>query len=324
MNMKIRITMMTMKLTKFMMAFLLLGSTFTACKKDKITEPEPEAPKIKVENLELGLNNSAIGIVGEDFHFEADILAVDKIDWVEIRISQKAGETYSSLWDHEIIWDEFEGVRNTNVHKHFMIPGDAPEGKYDFFVIVYDKNGDKLEIKKDFEIYTRANLPIRPTITQVYVHLNGNDIYDSHYDGDMVKVRLKKGDILKCRTFIDFVKGDGKLYMLLIKKSANYHPKTIEEVDLTKAIVYDVFEHKNESRIYTFSNWIVDMTTLTEKRPVPELVIGAANDNNTPSPNAINGVKAWQTGDYNLVLIYKNTTTNKTVYKSISLGIDYN
>jgi hypothetical protein len=314
-----------MNTIKAMAVLLPFLATFTACKKDNVEEPELETPKPKLENLELGLGNAGIGVIGEDFHFEADILAVDKIDRVEVKMLQKADQTYSKAWKHEITWDQYKGLKNSNVHKHFNVPKEAAEGKYDLVVMVYDENGSKLEVKKDFEIYTRANLPIRPIVSGLYMHRNWMPFYDSHSDRDKYPTqRFKKGDTLQVQANISFVKGDGKLYLLLIKKSANYNPKSIEEVDLSKAIVYDVFDHKNQASIYDFSNSIFDFDSYTVVRNMPNLIIGADKDNNTPGANAINGAKAWQTGDYNLVMIYKNTTANQTVYRYIPIGIDYN
>ncbi len=151
-----------MKTTKLFLAFLLFASAFTACKKDKESEPEKLQPTI--ENIELGLGNSEMGIVGEDLHFDADILAGDKIETVQIKIIQKSGETYSKVWTHEITWDQYKGTKNANVHKHFDLPDDAPEGTYDFLIIVNDQNGTKLEVKKNLTIYTSGNLPVNPSL----------------------------------------------------------------------------------------------------------------------------------------------------------------
>lgn len=310
---------------QLLLIVLTISVLFSACKKDEQIETEPDTPIPKLENLELGLGNAGIGVIGEDFHFEGDILAVDKIDRVEVKMLQKAGQTYSKAWKHEITWNQYKGLKNTNVHKHFNTPNDAAEGKYDLVIIVYDENGSKLEVKRDFEIYTRANLPIRPIVSGFYMHRNWMPFYDSHSDRDKYPTqRFKKGDTLQVQANISFVKGDGKLYLLLIKKSANYNPKSIEEVDLSKAIVFDVFEHKNETSTYDFSNSIFDFDSYTVVRNMPNLIIGADKDNNTPGANAISGAKAWQTGDYNVVMIYKNTTANQTVYRSIPIGIDYN
>jgi hypothetical protein len=311
-----------MKTTKVILALLLMAA-FIGCKKDNFKELEPEPPKPKIENLELGLGDAGIGVIGEDSHFEGDVLAVDKIEMVEVKFLQKPGQSYSKSWSHEITWTEYKGLKNTNIHKHFNIPKEAAEGKYDLVIVVHDENGSRLEVKRDFEIYTRANLPIRPVVSGLYMNLNGMPYYDSHSDRDNYPAqRLKKGDSLQVQANISFVKGDGKLYMLLIRKSANYNPKTIEEVDLSRSIVYDVFEHKNETSTYDFSNSIFDFETYTVVRNMPYLIIGAEKDNNIPERNDISGAKAWQSGEYNLVMIYKNITANQTVYRSIPLSVD--
>lgn len=307
-------------------ALVLLMLTLAACDKN---EPEPQAelasPKPTLENLELGLGNSGIGVIGEDFHFDADILAVDKIDTVKVQILPKEGETYTKSWQHEIVWGQYKGLKNTTVHKHFNIPADAAQGKYDLIVVVTDENGSKLEEKRDFEIYTRANLPVRPMFSGLWMHKNWQPMYDFHSDKDQYpSEHYKKGDTIQVQANVSFVKGDGKIYLLLIKKSANYNPQTIEDVDLNKAIVYDIHEHKSKPSIYDFGNSEFDMETFTVVRNIPDLIIGAEKDNNAPGANAISGGKAWESGEYNMVVIYKNSTHNKTIYKSIPFSIDYN
>jgi len=126
---------------------VLVMLIFAACEKNH-PEPELEQPKPALENLELGLGNAGIGVIGEDFHFEDDILAVDKIDKVDGKILPKEGETYSKTWKHEITLDQYKGLKNANIHKHFNIPDDASEGKYELLVIVYEENGSKLEMKE--------------------------------------------------------------------------------------------------------------------------------------------------------------------------------
>jgi hypothetical protein len=66
------------------------------------------------------------------------------------------------------------------------------------------------------------------------------------------------------------------------------------------------------------------MESYTVIRSIPDLIIGADKDNNAPTNNAITGNKAWENGDYNLVVIYKNFTSNQTIHKTIPFGIDYN
>lgn len=124
---------------------LLLGS----CQED--VEPDLLSPSIN--DIEVGLNNDEIGVIGEDFHLNADILAGELIEEVIIQIKPIAEESYVAYWDFELIWDEYKGVRNTNVHKHFDIPEDAVEGVYDFFIIVTDQNGTKTEVKRQITIF---------------------------------------------------------------------------------------------------------------------------------------------------------------------------
>lgn len=306
-----------MKITKQTLTILLFLIAFTACKKDKPVFVEPENPKPKLSNLELGLGDSGIGVIGKDFHFNGDIVAVDKIDLVEVKMIQKATEKYSHLWKHEILWKNYKGLKNANVHKHFTIPKDAAEGKYDLIITIYDENGSKEEIKRDFEIYTQANLPVRAIISDLFIFSNYRTHYTLHGDRDKYPTRaVKKGDTLAVHAVLPFVKGDGKLCIVLVKKTANYNPKTIAELDLKKAIVYDIYEHKDQPQIFRFSNYIY------EKRPIPELIIGAQKDNNVPEANVISGEKTWETGAYNLIVLYHNFTKNLTTAQSIPINID--
>jgi len=152
---------MTMKST--MIVCFLTGMCFTACKKDSGDNPEPLQPTI--QNLEIGINNNQIGVIGKDFHFNADVLVSGKIANVQVKILPRTGETYIKTWSHESTWDTYNDAKNTTVHKHFYIPVDAVEGKYDFVVIVNDQNGSKLEVKKSITIYAEANVPPNTVIT---------------------------------------------------------------------------------------------------------------------------------------------------------------
>ncbi|SFC25196.1 protein of unknown function [Parapedobacter composti] len=132
----------------------------SSCKKDSPADPAMPT----VENVEIGSGNNGIGVVGEDFHFDMDVVAGERIDFIQIRIEQRPDETYAGQWSYEVTWDQYRGARNTNVHKHFDIPEDAPEGTYDFVIVVQDQNGAKLEEKHTIRIYLRENLPVDPTL----------------------------------------------------------------------------------------------------------------------------------------------------------------
>ncbi|MBF7093320.1 DUF4625 domain-containing protein [Flavobacterium sp. ALJ2] len=305
-----------MKKTNLFPLFLLFVSAFTACNNDD--DNPPKAAKPTMTNLEIGSANNKQGIIGRDFHFNADVTAGYKIAAVQLKILPKKGEKYAKDWKLELSWAEYVGTKNTTVHKHFNIPKEAPEGKYDFYFIVLDSNGSKLEIKEDITIVDAANLPTDPLIGRDMISRNETLIY---HMGTWVEPELifKKNDELTAHAQISQIKGDGILYSVLIKKSANYHPESIDNLDFKKVIIISKVEHKGlgpGSKI----------TTIQKTNDVwggEKIVIGALNDENKPNPNPITGAKAWESGVYNWVVLYKNTTYNLTVYKSMSITIKY-
>ena len=113
-----------MKIKNLILSLALITASFSACKKEGT---ESEALKPTAENVEIGTANNKRALRGRDFHFNADVLAASKIKDVKLVISQKAGMSYSSNWKFELSWPEYIGVKNTNVHKHFTIPGSAPD-----------------------------------------------------------------------------------------------------------------------------------------------------------------------------------------------------
>jgi hypothetical protein len=311
--------------TRAFVALLLMATTFTACKKDGTIEPIAEKPKPTIENIELGLGDAGLAVINEDFHFNADIVAADKLDKVEIRIVQRSTETYSKPWEHAIVWAQYRGLKNTNVHKHFTIPKDAVEGKYDFIISIFDQDGSKQEVKRDFGIYTSTSLPVVPTITTFLIQRNGDAVYDQHGMAADPKDIFVKDDVIDALGTVSFVKDDGIMYMLLIKQSANHNPKTVEEIDFNKAVVLEIYEHKKMSANGNFINVEVDYTTtpFTLSKSPGSLKIGSEKDNRLPTANTISGSKAWETGTYNFVMIYKNATHNKTVHKSVPIKIKF-
>lgn len=303
-----------MKTTKFMAALLLLITIFSACKKDQVIE----ANSPKAENIEIGSANNKQALKGRDFHFNADVIAGDKIKAVQLKIVQKSSEQYTANWKLELAWDEYVGAKNTNVHKHFTIPAEAPDGKYDFYFIVLDENGTKLELKEELTISDPANMPVDPKIGRDMVSRNETLIYymDTWVEQELI---FKKGDELTAHAQISEIKGDGILYTVLIRKSANYYPESIDKLDFSKAIVISKVEHKNlpaASKI----------TTLKQVNGVyggEKITIGASLDGNEPAANPITGGKAWESGKYNLVILYKNTSYNMNVFKVIPVTINY-
>jgi hypothetical protein len=314
-----------MKKIKLITFVLLLVAVFSACKKDKDDDINPAESSLT--NVEVGLNNNEIGVIGKDFHFNAEILAGEKIENVQIKILPRSGESYDKSWKMEITWDEYRGVKNATVHKHFNIPEDAAEGKYDFVIIVNDQNGTTLEEKREIKIYTAANLPVNPEIMFFSVGADKRLIYDQINGGYLdpetgtfgnTTGYINKGDSLVPSMTVNGIKGDGVMYVVLINKKHNHRPETIGAIDFTKVIIADIYEHTNMDKIGSFTNYTF------RRNYFPKLLIGAVSDNSVPAPRMIDHLKAWETGNYYVGMIYYNSTYNMTVFKYIDLKINYN
>lgn len=310
-----------MNITKRSTIILFVVMLLSACKKDQLVDGNKVNPK--ADNIEVGTANNETGVIGRDFHFNAEIIAGYRIDVVQIKIMPRAGETYSTPWSYSVEWAEYKGAKNATIHKHFDIPTTAAEGTYDFLIIVKDENGAILELQKTIRIYDPANLPVDPRLSVLNLHIGGSPYYRN---GTFVTagLKLKRNDVFSAQAAIENVKGNGKLYLLLINKKENYRPESIDHIDFSKVIVYDVYEHKDWAAAASFSNFVFDLATFQTVRNIPNLSIGAGNDNNAPAPSPITGSKSWASGDYYFAVLYKNQTYNLSLYKYLELGIDYN
>jgi hypothetical protein len=296
---------------KQILLLLLFSVFFTACNDDD--KPAPAGPT--AENIEIGYANNKQAIRGRDFHLNADVIAGDKISSVMVKILQKASATYSANWKMEMTWAEFKGVRNTNVHKHFTIPAEAPEGTYDFMFIVDDENGTKLEIKEDLVVIDAVNMPVDPYVDRDIFSRNDTMIYymNTYVENPLV---FKKGDKFTARTQVKQIQGDGVLYTALVKRKLSYFPETVSQLDMSKAIIVAKTQHTGLAPASSVS-------TLKNVNGVfggDDITIGAGKD---VLENDITGDKAWESGQYNLVILYHNTTYNISVFKSIPVTIAY-
>ncbi|RZK39835.1 MAG: DUF4625 domain-containing protein [Pedobacter sp.] len=295
---------------------LVLGG----CKKDQFAKDEKPVPTI--DNVEVGLNNNEIGVIGRDFHFNADVVAGEKIDVIKIKIQQRSGESYAKPWSHEIVWDQYKGARNTTIHKHFDIPGTAVEGKYDFIITVLDENGTKLEEKRAIQIYSAENLPVDlrfdfgiDAVEADFKHIRIQYSLQSIYDSSLYKSddAINKNEFLSPIVSIASVKGSGKMYCLLINKKHNHRPETVAAIDFSKAIVVDIWEHKDLVKSQFAAN-MFNFSTTPMSIIYPSIKIGADRDKNSPVANPITNLKAWESGDYYVGFIYHNSTYNMGMY----------
>ncbi|WP_055092989.1 DUF4625 domain-containing protein [Flavobacterium aquidurense] len=300
-----------MKKAKLFFLFFAVTALFTACDNDD----NNEVLKPTATNVEIGTANNKRALIGRDFHFNADVIAGDKITDVQIKILPKKGDTYTKDWKFEFSFAEYKGVKNTNVHKHFNIPADAPEGKYDFSFIVLDENGSQLEIKEEITITDPANMPVDPLIGRDMLSRNDDLIYymETWTEPELI---FKKGDKITAHAQVSQIMGDGILFSVLIKKSLNYHPESIDNLDLKKVIVITKVEHKGLSP----ASKIATLQKINDVWGGESIVVGAEKD---ADGNPTTADKSWQSGQYNWVILYKNTTYNMSVYKSMPITINY-
>ncbi|WP_294183708.1 DUF4625 domain-containing protein [uncultured Sphingobacterium sp.] len=301
-----------MKPIKIILACMLLCALLVSCKKDGETA---EAIVPQVENVEIGYANNKQAIRGRDFHFNADVLAGDKLESVQIKILPKADQTYTSSWKMEIDWSEFIGLKNANVHKHFTVPVEAPEGIYDFSFVVHDINGSKLELKEDLQIFDAANMPVDPIVDRDIFSRNDDMVYymNTYVENPLI---FKKGDKFTARAQIKQIQGDGVLYTALIKRTLNHFPETVEKLDLTKAIIISKVAHKELGPASKVNTYLLVNGAISGD----DIIIGAEKDG---LGREIDGERQWQSGQYNLVILYKNTTFNVSTFKSIPITIAF-
>ena len=300
-----------MKKLKLFLLFFAATTVFTACD----NEDNNQVSKPTAENVEIGTANNKRALIGRDFHFNADVTAGDKIADIQLKILPKSGETYTKDWKLEFKWSEYSGTKNTNVHKHFTIPSDAPEGRFDFYFIVVDQNGTELEIREEITITDPANMPADPLIGRDMLSRNDDLIY---YMETWVEPELifKKNDLLTAHAQVSQIMGDGILYSVLIKKSLNYHPESIDNLDMKKVIVISKVEHTGLAP----ASKIATLQKINDVWGGQSIIIGTDKDA-IAAPTTAD--KSWQSGQYNWVILYKNTTHNLSVYKSMPITINF-
>ena len=147
---------MKTKNNNILKAFVILAIaiiTISSCSKDdEIKMPE-------ILEFELGYNNSKTVHAGSHLHIDADIIAENGIDVIEIDIHYEgehvnsikiAGEQHS--WELEITYDKFRGLKNTTFHEDIDVPADAEPGEYHFHFKVIDMKGYTASFEDDLVV----------------------------------------------------------------------------------------------------------------------------------------------------------------------------
>jgi len=116
------------------------------------------APEIDFH--ELGMENSKTAFAGEDLHMDADILAENKIDRIELEIHSEGGHhdkgtiLFKPLeeWEFDTVYTKFSGVKTPHFHEHIEIPLDAERGDYHFHFVVTDMEGYQTTFEEEIEV----------------------------------------------------------------------------------------------------------------------------------------------------------------------------
>jgi len=131
---------------------VLLAISIFSCDK---TGAKPE-----IDFYELGFENSKTALAGDELHMDAEVVAENKIDRIDIEIHPEGDEHKKSAsmspvaeeWEFDTIYTEFSGLKNTHFHKHIKVPAEAGSGHYHFHFSVTDLEGYQSVHEEEIEI----------------------------------------------------------------------------------------------------------------------------------------------------------------------------
>lgn len=263
---------MNTKLFLISIAFVT-GLFFTSCEK------EDEISKPQINDVELGTNNSKIGIIGSDLHVEAEVVAEAKINTIQIQIHQ---EEKNGGWTFDSIYTEFSGLKNTTFHKHIDISSNADTGIYHFHFIVTDMDGNQTTIEEEMRIINPTDLtaPVitisnAPTSNQYFS--NGQTISISGIVSDDISL--------------------AGMYIGLVREGQNLADADVNDENTITIMHTHEFDNPTS---HSFS---------------ANIIVGATQDNNI-TPKDIIGDIAWQSGNYYIVVKCKDTYGGNWTYSS--------
>lgn len=248
---------------------LVMGFFMTSCENETVSKPV-------ISELELGLGNSLVGIIGSDLHVEAEVTAEARISKIEVLIHQ---EDNSDAWTFDSVYTEFAGLKNTTFHKHIDIPLTVTAGTYCFHFIVTDEDGQQTAIEiEDLTIQSPTDA-VAPTITISSTPTTNQ----SFSTGQTISISGSVSDDIAL----------GGIYIGLVRVDQG----------LADAGVND------ENTITLLHNH--DFSTPTSYSFSASIVVGAAMDNNI-TPKAA----TWTAGDYYILVKTKDSFGGNWTFSS--------
>ena len=242
--------------------------TLLACEK----EEEDNNVKPVISEIELGIDNSHEAYAGADFHIEASLIAENGIKTVVLSIHPENGHKKSinsgDGWEFDSVFTEFEGLKNTQFHKHINISAEADTGHYHLHFTVIDKLGNSATIEEEIEIKLPEDNEA-PKIT-VSEHPESSSNFNT-------------GDTIKIKGTVTDNKALGGIYIGLIRDNqslANSEVNSSNSITLLHTHDFDNYKQ------YDFE---------------AEIIVGAKYDNDI-TPDEITGDINWESSDYYLLV----------------------
>lgn len=251
-------------------------AVLTSCDKDEdVIVANPT-----ITNLELGIDNSLIGYIGDDLHVEADILAESFINTVtvEIHAEDGSGEEIEAEFDYSD-----QTLKNTSFHEHIDIPEGTTAGDYHFHLTVTDKEGNSTTIEEELQLEVLADEEA-PVLTISSAPTDGQ----SFASGESITISGSATDNTALA---------GMVIALV------YADDAIADADVTgenSSVIVMLHTHTFDSEAsHDFST---------------SIAVGAEYDNNM-TPALIQYNNAWRTGNYYILAKCKDANGN-WVYSS--------
>ncbi|MCV6630517.1 MAG: DUF4625 domain-containing protein [Flavobacteriaceae bacterium] len=258
---------------KVFVLFLAVCSLFViSCDSDDDPLSKPE-----ISDFELGLGDNRIGYIGSDLHIEAEVEAENKISTIMVEIHM---EDEAAGWQFEKTWTDFNGLLNTNFHKHIDIPANATAGIYHFHFVVTDMAGNQTEWEAEDLQVKAIDDSEKPTIDISSSPANNA----SFADGETISLAGKVTDNISLAGML----------VALVRTEDNIADADVKGGNKKVIVMLHTHDFGKDPDAYTFN---------------ASIKVGAEKDNNM-TPASIEGENAWRNGDYYILLRVKDQSGN--------------
>jgi len=271
-----------MKTKFYFIVFLLSGLLWlNSCEKDD------ELAKPEITNIEIGYDNSKLATLGNDLHIEAKIVALGKINTVQVTLHPEGEHEHKSgfeeeEWEFDSVYIEFNGLKNATFHKHIDIPVTAEVGEYHFHFIITDMEGNQTSIEEDVDIEAPVDTKA-PIITITSAPSTGQ--------------AFSNGQTISITGTVTDDQYLGGFYIGLVREGQSLDDASVNATNTITLL------HTHDFNSPTSHNFTASIN------------VGALKDNNDPAKD-ITGEIAWQSGNYYILVKSKDAFGGNWAYSS--------